>query len=176
MLPEAACQIGLIYSIGIGLPQNDLLAYRWLLFGSAYASDQDRDFWLRLKDDVATRLSQTEIRTIQNDVSELVQKQAVEVNDGRKELLKGYDIAAIQLSNGQPIPVGNIASKQKAHQVSPEQCIGCQLCLDRCPVKAIRIVDSKAVIDKDKCISCGICVNGDGDEYGGCPVSAITVH
>jgi len=90
MLPEAACQIGLIYSVGIGLPQNDLLAYRWLLFGSAYASDQERDFWLQIKDDVATRLSQTEIRTIQNEVSELAQKQTLVGDEGRKEILIAY--------------------------------------------------------------------------------------
>jgi hypothetical protein len=90
MLPEAACQIGLIYSVGIGLPQNDLQAYRWLLFGSAYASDQERDFWLDLKDEVATRLSQTEIRTIQNEVSELAQKQTLVGDEGRKEILIAY--------------------------------------------------------------------------------------
>lgn len=96
MLPEAACQIGLIYSVGIGLPQNDLLAYRWLLFGSAYASDQERDFWLDLKDDVATRLSQTEIRTIQNEVSELAQKQTLVGDEGRKEIIFTYNLELLK--------------------------------------------------------------------------------
>lgn len=98
MLPEAACQIGLIYSVGIGLPQNDLLAYRWLLFGSAYASDQERDFWLDLKDEVATRLSQTEIRTIQNEVSELAQKQTPVGDEGRKEIIFTYNYELLRQS------------------------------------------------------------------------------
>lgn len=60
--------------------------------------------------------------------------------------------------------------------VNANACIGCQLCVTPCPVQAISIVNGKAVIDKDKCTACGICVNGDTKNFNGCPVSAISKH
>ncbi|MBM4399983.1 MAG: 4Fe-4S binding protein [Candidatus Cloacimonetes bacterium] len=64
--------------------------------------------------------------------------------------------------------------KKKTYTVNPDTCIGCQLCIQACPVNAIQFVDGKAVIDQSKCISCGICVDGDSKDYNGCPVSAIS--
>lgn len=60
------------------------------------------------------------------------------------------------------------------HRVQADKCIGCTLCVDDCPVNAIRMVDGRAVIDPDKCINCGICINGNGRDFTGCPVSAIS--
>lgn len=62
---------------------------------------------------------------------------------------------------------------KKAYSVDPKTCIGCQLCVSVCPTKAISMSGGKAVIDKDKCINCGICANGDNNDYTGCPVQAI---
>ena len=53
-----------------------------------------------------------------------------------------------------------------AFVVSPEECIGCRLCVSQCPTEAISMVEGKAVIDPDACIACGICAQN-------CPVDAI---
>lgn len=58
--------------------------------------------------------------------------------------------------------------------VNPKLCIGCRLCLDPCPTKAITMVKGKAVIDADKCIARGFCSNGDTMKFKGCPTSAIS--
>jgi len=48
----------------------------------------------------------------------------------------------------------------------PDECNGCQTCIDRCPFDAIEMgkVDGskklKAVLDPEKCFGCGVCVVG----------------
>ncbi|MFO8109649.1 MAG: 4Fe-4S binding protein [Thermoplasmata archaeon] len=41
--------------------------------------------------------------------------------------------------------------------VDKNDCIGCGICVDRCPVDTIYIEDNKAVVDMDGCIRCGLC-------------------
>ena len=50
-----------------------------------------------------------------------------------------------------------------------DACRGCLFhrCADECPKGAITIVNHRAVIDKEKCIGCGMCARQ-------CPASAIT--
>ncbi len=55
-------------------------------------------------------------------------------------------------------------SNYVAH-VETEDCIGCGTCTDRCPVKAVALVDDVAVVDEELCIGCGVCVpTCEGDE------------
>ncbi len=61
-----------------------------------------------------------------------------------------------------------MATSATYHKVDPDKCIGCTLCVQKCPVKAITMVDGKAIIDREKCIQCGLCVKA-------CPVAAISV-
>ena len=56
--------------------------------------------------------------------------------------------------------------EQASYVVDAESCIGCSICVRKCPVGAISMKDGKAVIDTGKCINCGICANA-------CPVKAI---
>lgn len=68
---------------------------------------------------------------------------------------------------------GKTLWKVKPYKVVDNKCIGCRLCTSVCPQGAISMVDGVAVIDADKCDACGICANGDGKRYRGCPVGAI---
>jgi electron transport complex protein RnfB len=57
----------------------------------------------------------------------------------------------------QPVPAAAVQSNYFA-EVDPEQCVGCETCLDRCQMEAIDIVDDTASINLDRCIGCGLCV------------------
>jgi len=50
--------------------------------------------------------------------------------------------------------------------VDTEKCVGCGICVSKCPVGAITMENGKAEIDMGKCIRCGKC-----HEF--CPRNAI---
>jgi len=52
-----------------------------------------------------------------------------------------------------------------AAQADPEACTACETCSERCPVKAITVVES-ASVDPNVCIGCGVCVPA-------CPADAM---
>ena len=43
-------------------------------------------------------------------------------------------------------------------EIDPELCTGCEICVSRCQLDAITIVNGVAVVDLDCCIGCGNCV------------------
>lgn len=53
-------------------------------------------------------------------------------------------------------------------KVNPDECVGCEACVEECPTEAIAMVDEKALIDQDKCTECESCVEA-------CPSEAIKV-
>jgi len=54
--------------------------------------------------------------------------------------------------------------------VDEELCTGCEACLDRCQMSAIRMKDEQlAVINTDRCIGCGLCVTT-------CPSGALRLE
>lgn len=53
-------------------------------------------------------------------------------------------------------------------RVDPDECTGCEICIDRCQMDAIR-VDDVAEVDPDRCIGCGLCALA-------CPTEAIRVY
>ena len=55
-----------------------------------------------------------------------------------------------------------------AAQVNMDECTGCGVCVDTCPVEAITMNDDKALIDPEKCTECGLCVDA-------CPSEAIAI-
>ena len=42
--------------------------------------------------------------------------------------------------------------------VNNDDCAGCELCIDRCQVSAITMIDGVATINREKCFRCGLCV------------------
>lgn len=49
-----------------------------------------------------------------------------------------------------------------------KNCFGCGVCVDICPVSALKLTKTTAVINRDVCIGCGICSKK-------CPVKAIKI-
>ena len=56
-----------------------------------------------------------------------------------------------------PHPAELYASNYYA-EIDPELCTGCEICVSRCQLDAITILDGVAVVDLDRCIGCGNCV------------------
>ena len=57
----AQSRLGLSYDKGHGVRQDFILAYKWLDLAAARASRRDRDFYLRLRDAVASKMSREQI-------------------------------------------------------------------------------------------------------------------
>ncbi len=56
-VPLAQFNLGLLYDKGQGLPQDYVLAYKWLNIATARATGRQRDYWVRIRDAVGTKLS-----------------------------------------------------------------------------------------------------------------------
>lgn len=54
-------------------------------------------------------------------------------------------------------------------RVDADICVGCAHCIRRCPTKALRIRNGRALLRKDWCVDCGECLKV-------CPVGAIYVE
>ncbi len=49
----------------------------------------------------------------------------------------------------------------------PEDCTGCEICLDRCPAAALELGDDFVpVVDRDRCFGCAVCATG-------CPTEGV---
>jgi len=59
--PFGQSMLGLMYDKGHGVPQDFVLAYKWLNLAAARASRHDRDYFLRLRNAVASKMSPAQI-------------------------------------------------------------------------------------------------------------------
>ena len=57
----AQCRLGLSYDKGHGVPQDFILSYKWLDLAAAKAPQRERDFYLRLRDAVASKMSLAQV-------------------------------------------------------------------------------------------------------------------
>ena len=59
--PFGQSRLGLIYDKGHGVPQNVILSYKWLDLAAAHAARRERDYYLRLRNAVASKMSSGQI-------------------------------------------------------------------------------------------------------------------
>jgi TPR repeat protein len=59
--PFAQSRLGLIYDKGHGVPQNVILSFKWLDLAAAHAKKRERDYYLRLRNAVASKMSSNQI-------------------------------------------------------------------------------------------------------------------
>ena len=64
---------------------------------------------------------------------------------------------ALQSAINSPQPVELYQSNYYAG-IDSELCVGCKVCLDRCQMNALSMVDNLATVNYDLCIGCGLCV------------------
>lgn len=67
-----------------------------------------------------------------------------------------------------PKPAQFVSSNFHA-SIDAHRCSGCETCLDRCQMDAIRMEDGTAVVSRDNCIGCGLCVST-------CPEDAVKLE
>jgi uncharacterized protein len=59
--PFGQGMLGLMYDKGHGVPQDFVLAYKWLNLAAGRAATHERDYFLRLRNAVASKMSRTQI-------------------------------------------------------------------------------------------------------------------
>jgi phosphoadenosine phosphosulfate reductase len=52
---------------------------------------------------------------------------------------------------------GHLLDKARQLVVRAELCVGCRVCVPRCPTGALETVEKRVRVDKDECIHCGSC-------------------
>ena len=53
---------------------------------------------------------------------------------------------------------GKICTSNYYAELDSDTCIGCGVCVERCPMIAISLENNTASINRDRCIGCGNCV------------------
>jgi TPR repeat protein len=59
--PFGQAMLGLMYDKGHGVPQDFVLAYKWLNLAAGRAAPRDREYFLRLRNAVASKMSPAQI-------------------------------------------------------------------------------------------------------------------
>jgi uncharacterized protein len=59
--PTAQYLLGLMYDKGQGVPLDDVAAYMWLNLAAAHAPNHNRDYYVRLRNAVASKMTRAQI-------------------------------------------------------------------------------------------------------------------
>lgn len=59
--PFAQAMLGLLYDKGHGVPLDVVIAYKWMNLAAAHASRRQRDYYLRLRNAIASKMSPNQI-------------------------------------------------------------------------------------------------------------------
>ena len=70
--PTGQYQLGLMYDKGLGVPRDFILAHTWLNLAAARASGRDREYYLRIRDAVASKMSRAQLEVAQRLAVEFV--------------------------------------------------------------------------------------------------------
>jgi TPR repeat protein len=62
---DAQYQLAMLYNKGIGVQRDYVLAYMWLNLSAAQALGQDADFKMRMRDAIASKMTEPQLRTAQ---------------------------------------------------------------------------------------------------------------
>ncbi len=55
------------------------------------------------------------------------------------------------------VKCSNEEKGKEAREACPVSCIGCGICEKTCTAEAVRVVNHRAVIEEELCLSCGMC-------------------
>jgi uncharacterized protein len=64
--PTAQYLLGLMYDKGQGVGQNDILAHKWLNLAAARAPRREREYYIRLRDAVASKMTGAQVAEAQS--------------------------------------------------------------------------------------------------------------
>lgn len=62
---QAQYLLGLLYNKGHGVPRDYVEAHKWLNLAAARAPKRDREYWIRVRDSVASKMTEKQIMVAQ---------------------------------------------------------------------------------------------------------------
>jgi len=123
-----------------------------------------------LENHMAREINQEEALAIldQCEKAGLVNQPANMINPGGMCNCCGDCCGLLRALNRMPKPAELVTNNYRA-EVDSDLCSGCELCIERCQMAAIRMNEKQiATINPDRCIGCGLCVTT-------CPVEALSM-
>ena len=85
---------------------------------------------------------------------------SIDVSKITKFFKKKKDVPEEKPAETQPKPVFNPV------KIIPDNCIGCGICVKKCPKEAIELINKKAIVTQENCVQCELCIKA-------CPKEAI---
>ncbi len=148
--------------LGIKRPRSWLTLYRRFSgIKLVLAKDEEGFIKLKLEPSIDLRIVKEEASVVKaRDLR--IEKGVVVINiDGNE----------VRLKPGEVITSGSLKVLSKLLKIALRRlyCCGCSLCVIWCPTGAIKVMNSKPIIDESKCVGCESCLEV-------CPISKIFVE